>query len=299
MKTMKFISLLAMVAFTFACSSSNSDDVVTPPTPDEPDKPIVDTKLPADPKPTQFDNFFKRTMVVNNTGTGCGVCPRIAASLNNIGDGPDADQIVSVVAHTYSKSDPMYNTMATKYKAYCGVSSFPSVNLDLRKTKDATFSDGTPAQILAKCKALKTKFPAKVGISAAVEFVDGNFLVHTSIKIAADGVYKIGAIVVEDGVKAKQANNGYTGYDFNIHRNAVRGGSPSGNVTGEELGAGTLIKGSIVPKEFIIPLPAKTKAENAKIVVYVSTPDTDGGKLYINNVVVCKVGAPVAFKYND
>lgn len=295
--TKKLLSLLAIAAMTVACSSSSDG-------PDEPDgtgpvdPPITTTKYPADSNPGKFDNFFKRTMIVDHTGTGCGYCPRIVASLNDIEKGADADKIVAVAAHTYNSSDPMYNTFATKYKNYCGVSSYPTVNLDLRKTSDATFSGGTASEIVSKCDKLETKFPAKVAIAASVELVGTEFKVYTGVKVGVTGSYNIGITVLEDDITAKQANNGYKGYDFNKHKHAVRGGFPASSVTGEPLKEGTINAGELIEKEFTVPVPAKTKAENARIVVYVACPDTEGGtKFYINNAVVCKPGSPVAFKY--
>lgn len=295
MKTTKrLLSLLAMVAVVLSCSTTDPNKEPVEP-------PIVDgkeTKYPKDEKPEQFTNFFKRTMIVDHTGTGCGYCPRIVASLNKIEESDDHDKIVVVASHTYNSNDPMYNDYAKKYRSYCGVNSYPTVNLDLRKTSDATFTNASASEILKKCNALETKYPAKVAIATAVEIENDEFVVHVGVKTAAPGSYNIGFIVLEDGVSAKQANNGYTGYNFNIHNHAVRGGSPS-SVTGEPLEEGLIDAGRLIEKTFRVPLPDKTKLENAKIVVYVSCPDTEGGRYYINNVVVCKPGSSVPFKYNE
>lgn len=299
--TKKLLSLLAIAAMTIACSSSS--DEPEPPGPGPENPPIVveptDKEIPADSNPDKFDNFFKRTMVVDHTGTGCGYCPFIVVALNKAEESADADKIVPVAAHTYNSNDPMYNTFATKYKNACGVNSYPIVNLDLRKSSDATISGGDAnAKIIAKCDALETKYPAKVAIAAAVELVGTDFIVHTGVKVGVTGTYNIGIVVLEDGIKAKQSNNGAKGYDFNTHKHAVRGGLPSTSVTGQPLREGTINAGELIKQDFTVPVPAKTKAENAKIVVYVACPDTEGGtKFYINNVVVTKPGKQVAFKY--
>lgn len=303
--TKKLFSLLAIAAMTIACSSSS--DEPEPPGPGPENPPIVveptDKEIPADSNPDKFDNFFKRTMFVEHTGTGCQWCPFMTIALNKAEESADADKIVPVVAHNYNTGDPMNNKLADKYGTACGVlRSAPNGNLDLRTSSDAKFSGGDAnAKIIAKCNALEAKHPAKVAIAAAVELVGTDFIVHTGVKVGVTGTYNIGIVVLEDGIKAKQSNSqGAKGYDFNTHKHAVRGSFPALSITGEPLREGTINAGELIKKDFTVPVPAKTKAENAKIVVYVACPDTEGGaKLYINNVVVAKPGKQVAFKYKE
>lgn len=297
--TKKLLSLLAIAAMTVACTTS-SDGPDEPEKPGPVDPPVTETKYPADPNPDKFDNFFKRTMFVEHTGTGCGYCPYMTIALNKAEESADADKIVPVIAHNYNTNDPMNNKLADKYGKDCGVlRSAPNANLDLRTSSDAKFSGGDAnAKIIAKCDALEAKHPAKVAIAAAVELVGTNFIVHTGVKIGVTGTYNIGIVVLEDGITAKQSNYKAKGYDFNLHKHVVRGSFPELSITGEPLKEGTINAGELIEKDFTVPVPAKTKAENAKIVVYVACPDTEGGtKFYINNAVVCKPGSPVAFKY--
>lgn len=303
--TKKLLSLLAIAAMTVACSSS-SDGPDKPDGPGPVDPPITTTKYPADSNPDKFDNFFKRTMVVDHTGTTCPWCPYMVVALNKAEESADGDKIVVIASHTWNIDDPMYNQYAVKYKTFCKVTGYPQVNLDLRSSTGAVLDYND--NIISKCNALETKYPAKVAIAAAVELVGTNFVVHTGVKVGVTGTYNIGIIVLEDNIKAKQSNKGAKGYDFSIHKHAVRGGFPYNtdekdkngykDVTGEPLREGTINAGELIEKDFTVPVPAKTKAENAKIVVYVACPDTEGGtKFYINNAVVCKPGSPVAFKY--
>lgn len=297
--TKKLLSLLAIAAMTVACSSS-SDGPDEPDGPGPVDPPITTTKYPADSNPDKFDNFFKRTMFVEHTGTGCTWCPFMTIALNKAEESADADRIVPVIAHNFNTGDPMNNKLADKYGIACGTLRVaPHANLDLRTSSDAVFSGADAnAKIIAKCNALEAKYPAKVAIAAAVELVGTDFIVHTGVKIGVTGTYNIGIVVLEDGVYAKQTNKGGAkGYDFNTHKHAVRGSYPTLSITGEPLREGTINAGELIEKNFTVPVPAKTKAENAKIVVYVACRDIEGGKLYINNTVVCKPGSPVAFKY--
>lgn len=293
--TKKFLALLAIAAMTAACSSSTKEE----PKPEEPKPPITgETGYPADSNPTKFDNFFKRTMVIDHTGTGCGYCPRVMLILNEIEKSADKDKTVIIAAHTYNSSDPMYNSFAIKYKNACGVNSYPTVNLDLRRTSDAEFNSGTAADVFKKCDALEKKYPAKVAIAAKVTFDGTNFIVNTGVKIGVAGKYNIGVTVLENGIKANQSNYGFTG-SFNTHNHAVRGGMPTSSVTGSPLMEGEIAANQVINKDFTVPVPDKTKAENASIVVYVATADSDGGKMYINNAIVCKPGESVPFKYKE
>lgn len=294
--TKKFLSLLAIAAMTVACSS-NETPQETPPTPPPTEE---QGKYPEDPNPTKFDGFFKRTVMVDHTGVDCPYCPRVIKPLNDIAKSADGDKILVIAAHTF-RQDPMKNTFASMYSNYCGASSYPTVNLDLRKTSDASFDSGTVSSIMSKRNKLEEKYPAKVAIAAAVNFDGTNFIVNTGVKVGVTGTYNIGITVLEDGIKAEQSNGvGATGYDFNIHNHVIRGGMPSTSVTGKALKEGTINAGEVINTDFTVPVPAKTKAANVSIVVYVACPDTEGGtKYYINNAIVCKPGESVPFKYKE
>lgn len=295
--TTKLFSLLAIAAMTIACSSS--EPAIEEPIGPEP--PIGgEAKYPADTNPEKFDNFFKRTMVVDHTGTACGWCPFVVKALNDIEKTDDADKIVVVAAHSYNSSDPMNSPFATKYKNACGVTGYPTVNLDLRTTSNAKFGiEATAASIIKKCNSLEEKYPAKVAIAAAVTFDGTNFIVNTGVKVGVTGTYNIGVTVLESGIESKQINNGATGYNFNLHKHAVREGQPKSSVTGQALKDGTINAGEVINTDFTVPVPAKTNAANVSIVVYVACVDEGGSKMYINNAIVCKPGESVPFKYKE
>ncbi|MEG2612304.1 MAG: Omp28-related outer membrane protein, partial [Alistipes sp.] len=95
-------------------------------------------------------------------------------------------------------------------------------------------------------------------------------------------------------------SSGLTADDkFGIHNNVVRqvaGRLSDYDFSGEELG--TLAAGATATRILQIPVDTKWVMENCKVIVFVSTPDkAQAEKYYVNNAILCNLGAATAFEY--
>ena len=240
--------------------------------------------LPGDPAPSS-SSFQKRVLITQYTGTGCGWCPIMISVLRAFNDDPEyKDKGVITALHSYNKNDPMY--LSTSLNSAMNISGYPAVNFNLIKSSSMTVTKRDPAAELqlyflpAFDKQYKKQ--AKAGISVA-SLIDGNQLVlNIETKAAVSGEYKVAAWLMEDNIKAGQANNGISSEEgFNTHHNAIRA------IAGPDFyGYGTkLEKNGKYRQLYVFDLDETWKREDLHFAVLVSYRESTGYE--VTNVINC------------
>lgn len=231
---------------------------------------------PADPNPSST-NFVRRVLVMQFTGTGCGFCPRMMTTLRNLKANAEvADKFVIAACHSFNSTDPMY--LGTGLSNAFGVNDYPSVGIDMLREVLSNYQESAVRNAIEKNY---NRIAPLCGIGVRSE-VDGNTVVaHVTVKAAQEKEFRVGIMVLEDGIKATQANYNSLPGDFNTHNNTIRLIDGNRNYKGYELG--TIKAGNVVDQIFALNLDSSWVKENCRLAVYVCTDEGNG--YYVNNVV--------------
>lgn len=248
----------------------------------------------ADPQ-QESTAFVHRTFLAQYTGTGCQYCPLMVKVLRELvaRDGV-SEKVVHTAVHSFGSGDPAY-IAAPK------TSNYPYLTLDLVQGYSA--EQGT--DYLQSLVESHTEGTAKAGISVSpMYYADEKTIVaRVSVKAAADGIFNVGAWLLEDEIYGQQ-----TVYDqykvfvdesYNEHENCVRiaDSKYKGTWFGHELGE--LKAGETAEKTFVMNVKKDWKVENLHLAVFVSYGEKDGSKIAytVCNAVDAPIDAPTPFEY--
>ena len=257
--------------------------------------------MPVDPQP-ENTSFVRRVLALQFTGTGCPNCPYMIGAIKEVLKTTDASKVLFAGIHSYNYDDIMYTkTVATIGQAY-GNGYYPGVGCDMRKNvQNAVSSISVTASKLQSMINEEYAASTKAGISASAIKSGNQIIVKTNIKAAQTGQYRIGAWILEDGIYAKQSNNGVSGdYDFDTHNNVVRevnGQNGDYDFTGNSLG--NITAGETKSYVMTFKINSEWNLQNCKLLLFVSTPDATGSakKFYVNNAILCNIDQVAKFEY--
>lgn len=266
--------------------------------------PVPET--PEDPMPASTD-FKARVLVTEFTSTTCPYSYILKSLLNEVlSDEEYADKVVHTACHTMLDRDPFY--INTKLDNYCGISSYPSVNIDLYRT----LSDYNVFNKALIDDFYSAKEVAAAGIAVNSSVYGGKALINVTVKAAEDGEYRIGALLLEDNLWAQQTNA--TEDWMNNHDNVIRYSDledPDTTNGDKYLGhaMGRIEKGKTADHIFewdpeVIGSLYNWKnfvMDNLHLVVFVSAKATDDNGnqyYYVNNVIDCPINGITPFEYN-
>ncbi len=259
------------------------------------------TELPLDPNPNST-SFVRKVMLVQYTGTGCQFCPFMVNCIKQM-PATVSKHCILTAAHRFNQDDPAYLTSAALEQTMA-VSGFPTLAVDMHSLSGYY---NYPALIRGMIQEAIDREDAKVGIAACASYNDKSRMISikAEVKAAVTGNYRIGAWLLEDGIKGKQVNGGAEGYDYDTHDNCIR--IADSKVTGTDYTGyylGEIKAGEKMVYEFNptnMTLDASWKAENCHLVIFVTC---EGGKSdytvnnwYVNNVVKCQLNGSVAYQY--
>lgn len=284
------------------------------------DVPIPET--PADPKP-ESTSFKTRVLMTEFTTTGCAYCPNMKSLLHRtLEDAEYADKVVLTACHSgliNGKADPAY--VKTTFDDFCSISGFPTVNFDMYYSfGNYTVSKSEVQGMIDDFHASKEAVAAGIAVNSSV---DGDkMIVKATVKAAEDGVYRVGAFLLEDGIYAVQSGGSAEDW-MNTHDDVIRFmdskyyssagkdqyfGHSVGNIGKGQTAdyvfdwdldviwsEGALngeLYGGVYWDEFVM--------ENLHLVVFVSTLGTDdkGNQYYyVNNVIDCPVNGMTPYEY--
>lgn len=258
----RFPLLIAALFLAAACVGHPADDEDDP-TPSQPD--VTDPSGDDDPA---ADNTAP-SLVLDFTATWCVNCPRMASAIEEVAQ-ERPGKIVSVGVHYHDAMDCAEGlAMAQDY----AVQAYPSliVNLDPASLMTATSKDLLISRLDATTAGRKA--PCAISIGGTLSQLT------ISVTAAEKGHYKLGVVLVEDGLVAAQTG----GTEDYVH-NAVLRKLVSASLSGDELGE--LEAGASAQKEYSVEVAASA-AEGYRIIAFVTDSD-QGGK--VNTVKDEKMG---------
>ena len=258
---------------------------------------LAELSAPADPKPQSVD-FDRKVLLLDFTGTACQYCPNMMGLVKSLlSNSVYKKRVVPVIVHSYDPGhnnfpDPAFYDAEPLYRQF-DVKAYPTVVIDMVSTF-VDYATGT-SQLQMQVDNCYGNAPV-CGLAANSLVKDGKLYIRAAIKPkTASQKFRIGAMVVEDGLYAKQ--NGTTDESYYTHNDCLRyldGKVTSTNFSGHALDGGD----AAVPveRQFAIPLSSSWKQENCRYVVYVTVPDGSGG-YQVNAVGSAKFGKSIDYLY--
>ena len=250
--------------------------------------------LPEDSEPMNI-NFHRRIFITQFTGTGCGYCPRVISILRDFAQIEGyKDLYVLAAVHTFNDNDPMYIAECQSLVGLLGVSGYPSLSLDMRAATTSSIPSLNALEVLFAGEY--NNYVTNAGLSASLVTDAGQAALKVDVKAGANGNYRVGAWLLEDGIEAKQSNNGTAG-NFSTHNNAVRAiagcNAAKNDFSGTEV---SLSAGASASFDFAFAFDSDVKPENCHAAVYVS--EKIGAKWIVTNVIDVHPGESKGFEYD-
>ena len=275
-------------------------------------------QTPADPKPSSVD-FKSRVMCMQFTGTACGYCSQFMSRLKDaFEDEAFADEYVRAAIHSYSYSaaypDPAYMTWSWSDRVLSA--THPSIVMDYIN-KYALYSSTSSDEfkgVVNEMNASKKGLASGIAVSSTLK--DGQIVAKVTVKAAETAVYRVGAMLLEDGIKANQINGEpwMNNHDACVRYIDAREDSANGTERWYGFSLGKIEKGKTADYLFVWNLQeiwddvnepiAYWNAfveENLRLAAFVTTTGEDerGNQFYyINNAVSAAVNGETPFAYN-
>ena len=254
--------------------------------------PVPET--PEDPQPANT-SFVRRVLLTQFTGSECGNCPLMKAGLRRAFEQhPELSEItVKADAHNYSNQDPAY--LAGFYSPTNG---WPTCIVDWAYEFGAYSSVEKTANEAAS--AIKDRYEAsdaKAGIAVNAKYADGIITLKAVVKAAETGKYRVGAWLLEDGIKGQQKDYYNIKEDWmDIFDNSIRIADSkvsSRNYTGHSLGE--IKTGETGEMMFVMELKKAWNPDKCHLVVFVSVEED--GAYTVNNAINAPIDGIVQFEY--
>ena len=275
-------------------------------------------QTPADPKPSSVD-FKSRVMCMQFTGTACGYCSQFMSRLKDaFEDEAFADEYVRAAIHSYSYSaaypDPAYITWNWSDRVLSA--THPSIVMDYIN-KYALYSSTSSDEfkgVVNEMNASKKGVASGIAVSSTLK--DGQIVAKVTVKAAETAVYRVGAMLLEDGIKANQINGEpwMSNHDACVRYIDAREDSANGTERWYGFSLGKIEKGKTADYLFVwnlqdiwndvnVPIAYWNEfvLENLRLAAFVTTTGEDdrGNQVYyINNAVSAAVNGETPFDYN-
>lgn len=178
-------------------------------------------ETPVDPNPSSTA-FKPRVMAMHFTGTACGWCGKMMEALKDAYASDEiSENVVKVSIHNYqymdAYADPAYMTwdwatgmlkVANLVEAgkVSGVSN-PAVILDYAYGYYYYNTGTTSAQYMGYVADILEAKDDACGIAVNAKLVDGQVVAKVTVKAAKTGNYRVGAMLLEDGIQAIQSSS--------------------------------------------------------------------------------------------
>lgn len=220
-------------------------------------------------------DFFRRSLVLDFTGTWCVNCPKMEAAIEETMEARPG-RVVPVSVH-YLAIDPMYvkplcDNLVAKFPIN---NSFPAAVVDM--DPESLIFEGSPVLLQSHIDRLLEARGAAAGIRIESTLKDGNYTVKAEMKAVRDGDYTLSVLVLEDGIVASQTGSSKD----HIHNNVLRSWTDGDIRTGmkEDDTAQLELSGTV--------------SGQCRFVVLVLRNGL------VDNVVTCAVGASADWQYEE
>lgn len=247
-------------------------------------------------------NFKYRMLLIDHTGTDCGYCPLMMASLREIEEDPAYNDYFNIaMAHSYNTSDPAYSNTALTIRYYyqktLGVlTGFPTLTYNFQHNQSA---GSNITYIKSNFNKLK-KESQDAAIAVATKLDGSNLIISASLKSKSARLYKFNILLLEDNIYGSQ----YGAYEewMNFHNNAIRSSyAPIGqsDITGTDWGF--VAANSVQHKVFEMPISDnRIVKQNCKVLVIITAQDANyGNKFEVVNTTMCEINQSAPFEYRD
>ena len=220
-------------------------------------------------------DFFRRSLVLDFTGTWCVNCPKMEAAIEEAMTARPG-RIVPVSVHCMAV-DPMYlkPTSDNLVKRF-GVKAYPSAVVDL--DPESLISTTSSELLLSHIDRLLESRGVSAGIRIESTLDGENLSVTVETKAVQNGEYTLSIILLEDGIVAKQT--GADDGDNHVHNNILRQWKDGDPVSLKEDETATLSLTATVSGRY-------------RIAAVVSR----GG--LVDNVVTCAAGASADYQFEE
>ncbi len=250
--------------------------------------------------------FAKRTLSLQFTASWCKWCPGFTAAIKDYT--AEYGDSRSLFASVHS-GDIMQNFSSNQLIMNMNIQSFPTLKVgsfDMTKAAEVGLYGGDYTLSTKEMSDAIDKFlatDAKCGIRLSSTIEDDGIAISADVLVGEDGKYGVGAIVLEDGIKAKQTKDpaldyiDFGDYDINIHKNVLQGIYPRdkklyvdlGGISEQSARYGYRFEHTMLYTD----MKSLQEKENCSVVVYVYNTETK----VIDNVVKAKVGEKVDYEY--
>ena len=240
-------------------------------------------------------SFVHRTFLAQYTGTGCKFCPLMVKVIRDLmGKNVIPEKAVHAAVHSYGAGDPAYISAPR-------VTNYPYLTLDLVQG----FSAEQGADYLGELIDAQTFGSAKAGISVNPLYYEseGTLVVKVAVKAAVDGLYNVGAWLLEDDIYGQQTvyeqYRVFADESYNTHENCVRIADSKYFSTWFGHALGTIAKGASAERTFVMNIDKTWKVEKLHLAVFASYGEQNGSKVTytVCNAVDVPIDAPTPFEY--
>ena len=234
----------------------------------------------SEPVHVGFGDFYKNVLLYRFTATWCGPCSAFMSVLK-VALGVYPDRLVEVAIH---QSDMYTSNDNPLFLQYFSVPAIPAVFFDFDKKNRQDPSVMSVTDVVNIIKEYQAT-GAKVGIamSSTVD-ADRNVTVSVRVTPSEAGMYRLGVILLEDGIEGAQS-----GTSRFIHDNTMRVLATS--LGGDSLGE--VAENTEVVKEYTFSLEGYT--DNCRVVAYVNT--ADGDVYATTNAASCPVNGRTDYRF--
>ena len=219
-------------------------------------------------------DFFRRSLVLDFTGTWCVNCPKMEAAISETMEARPG-RVVPVSVHCMA-IDPMYaKPLSDNLVAQFGVTAYPSAVVDM--DTESLISQSSAELLQSHIdRLLEVRGPA-AGLRIESEMEEDRYTVKIEMKVVRDGDYTLSLLVLEDGIVAKQTG----GSENHIHNNVLRSWMDCFSVTGMKEGD---------TGKSTVSAPASGSIR------FVALVRRNG---LVDNVVTCTAGTSVDYQYEE
>ena len=254
--------------------------------------PVPEAVADSQPSKTSFEH---RAFLIQYTATGCGYCPYVIKLLHSLKDEgviPSKAVLASVHSGPFAGTDPAKINGPE-------VANYPFLEFDL--TRRGLNAENTLTDVKSMInQSIAGDAKAGIAVNSKLYEEDGKIVMRVSVKAAADGIFSVGAWLLEDNIYGQQSDYDKVGdASFNYHDNCVR--ITDSKYAGEYFGypLGTLKAGQTVNKTFVMDLKSKWEVENLHAAVFVSYGTQRGSAVSyaVCNAIDCPIDEPTPFDY--
>lgn len=219
-------------------------------------------------------DFFRRSLVLDFTGTWCVNCPKMDVAIEEA-MAARPGRIVPVSVHCMAdpmRIKPLCDNLAKQFK----VSAYPSAVVDM--DPESLITQSSSELLLSHIDHLLESRGVSAGIRIESTLDGENLSVTVEAKAVQDGEYALSIILLEDGIIAKQT--GADDGENHVHNNVLRQWEDGDPVTLKEEETATLsLTASVSGKYRVVALVLRNGL--------------------VDNVVQCTAGASVDYQFEE